>query len=207
MFHKSHKKIHLILKKHHLAGTKKARKIFSFKYPKLLILVLLIGLAYYLFSTPIASKCVEYFENMGYFGILISGALVPLGFTAPFGLGLISQMIPQNIFLASIIAGFGALLADLLIFNTIKLSFIDELKELEKTKAIKEIEKIVKKYKRVKITHYLMYLFAGVMILTPLPDEIGISMLAGLTTINQFKFAIISFLLHTLSIFLIFLIL
>ena len=204
MFHKSHKQIHNILKKYHPAETKKARKIFSFKYPKILILIILIGLAYYLFSTPVASTWINYFENLGYLGILISGALIPLGFTAPFGLGLLSNIVPSNIFLASIIGGFGALLADLLIFNTIKLSFTDELKKLEKTKAIKEIEKVVKKYKRVKIVHYMMYLFAGIMIVSPLPDEIGVSMLAGLTTINQFKFALISFFLHSLSVFFIF---
>jgi len=39
------------------------------------------------------------------------------------------------------------------------------------------------------------------MVATPLPDEIGVSMLAGLTTIKPFKLMIISFLLHASAVF------
>ena len=80
---------------------------------------------------------------------------------------------------------------------------MDEFKSLEKTKLIREIEHIVKKNKFVLVRHYLLYIFAGIMIATPLPDELGISMLAGLTTIKPLKLAIISFILHTSAIFVI----
>jgi uncharacterized membrane protein YdjX (TVP38/TMEM64 family) len=201
MFRESHKKIHKILEKHHLEGTKKARRIFSFKYPKLLFLVFMMGLAYYFFSTPLASKLISSFNAAGYHWVFISGALTTFGFTAPFGIGFLTKLIPPNILLATLIGGVGAMIADLLIFHTIKFSFKDELKSLEKTKAIQEIEKIVKKNRHIKMTHYLLYIFAGIMIISPLPDEVGVSMLAGLTTINPLKFAMISFGLHSLAIF------
>ena len=38
------------------------------------------------------------------------------------------------------------------------------------------------------------------MIATPLPDEMGVSMLAGLTTIKPWRLAIISFILHALAV-------
>jgi hypothetical protein len=196
-----HKKIHQRLNHHHPQAVKKARKIFSFKYPKLLLLIICILLSYSLFSTPIISKLVNSFENLGHFGVFLSGAMTAFGFTAPFGIGLLSQLTPKNIFIATLIAAIGATLMDLLIFHTIKFSFADELKRLEKTKAIKEIEKIVKKNKHVKVAHYLLYLFAGLIIMTPVPDEVGVSMLAGLTTINPLKFAVIAFCLHNLAIF------
>jgi len=91
------------------------------------------------------------------------------------------------------------MIGDLIIFKTIKTSFTKEFKELEKIKVIHGIEKIVKKNKHVLIRHYLLYLFAGIAITSPLPDELGVSMLAGLTTINPIKLAIISFLLKTTS--------
>jgi len=197
----SHKKIHATLKEHHPQAVKKARKIFALKYPKLFLLIFFIGLSYYLFSTTIISKWIDSFNNLGHFGVFISGAMTAFGFTAPIGIGLLTKIIPKNIFLATIIAGFGAMIVDLFIFHTIKFSFADELKELEKTKAIREIEKIVKKNKHVKIVHYLVYILAGLMIVTPIPDEVGVSMLAGLTTINPFKFALISFCLHNIAIF------
>ena len=201
---KSHKKIHAALTKHHPQAVKKARKIFAFKYPKLFLLIFFIGLSYYLFSTPIISEFVNSFNNLGHFGVFISGAMTAFGFTAPFGVGLLSKINPENIFIATLVGGIGAMIMDLVIFHTIKFSFTDELKQLEKTPAIKEIEKIIKKNKHVKITHYLLYVIAGLVLVTPVPDEIGVSLLAGLTTINPLKFAVISFCLHTVGIFFIF---
>ena len=81
----------------------------------------------------------------------------------------------------------------------------DEFKRLEKTKAIKKIKSIVKKHKHVLVMQYIMYLFAGIILLTPIPDEFGVSMLAGFATIKPINFAIVSFLLHSAGIFLFFL--
>jgi len=73
---------------------------------------------------------------------------------------------------------------------------------MKKTSVIKTINEAFNENIRVKIRHYFLYVFAGILIATPLPDEIGISMLAGLTTIKSKIFAIISFLLHAIFIFL-----
>ncbi|MCX6747146.1 MAG: hypothetical protein NTU63_03375 [Candidatus Pacearchaeota archaeon] len=201
MVWESHREIHNVLKKHHPNAVRKARKIFLFKYPKLLLFIFLIVLSYYLFSRPFISGLIGYFNKLSLFGILISGALTSLGFAAPIGIGLLSRITPQNILIAALIGGIGATIADLLIFKTIKFSFMDEFKALEKTPAIKKIEKIVKKNKSVLIRHYLMYIFVGLTFVTPLPDEFGVSMLAGLTTIKPLKLAIIGFFLHTITIF------
>ena len=203
MRHKSHRKIHRKLRKHTPEGVEKAKKIFSFKYPKLFILIILILLAYYLFSQPFISEWIEIFNKLGHFGIFISGFLTSLGFTAPFGIGLLSKINPSSILFATVIGGLGATIADLLIFRSIKLSFTDEFKRLEKTKLIQEIEHIVKKNKFVLVRHYLLYIFAGIVLATPLPDELGVSMLAGLTTIKPLKLALIGFILHSSAIFLI----
>lgn len=205
--HESHKKIHKHLKKYHPQAVKKAKKIFAFKYPKLFLLLILIGVAYYIFSLSSVTNWIESFEytkTLSGIWIFISGALTSFGFTAPFGIGLLAKITPQNIFLETIIAALGATMADLFIFKTIKFSFMNEFEQLEKTKAVKEIEKIVKKNKHVLIRHYLLYIFAGIVIATPLPDELGVSMLAGLTTIKPMKMAVIGFILHALMLFMIF---
>jgi uncharacterized membrane protein YdjX (TVP38/TMEM64 family) len=41
---------------------------------------------------------------------------------------------------------------------------------------------------------------AGFFIASPLPDEIGVSLLAGFTRIEEKKFALVSFALNTLGI-------
>lgn len=201
MIHESHRKIHRKLRKHAPNSVRKAKKIFSFKYPKLFLLLILIIVAYYIFSRPFISDRLKFFNDLGHFSVFISGALTALGFTAPFGIGLLSKINTENILLAALIGGLGATIMDLFIFKTIKLSFMDEFKKLEKTKVIHEIEKIVKKNRHVLIVHYLLYIFAGIVIATPLPDELGVSMLAGLTTIKPVKLAIIGFFVHTMAIF------
>jgi len=200
---KHHKKIHSVLKKHHPAAVHKARQLFGFKYPKLLLLILSFFLAYYLFSRPEISDWILHLEAFSYLGIFIAGIFISLGFSTALSVGFFLAINPQNILLAVLLGGFGAMIGDLIIFKSIKFSFMDEFKELEKMKAIHKIEEIVKEKKHLVIWHYLLYIFAGLALATPLPDELGVAMLAGLTTIKSFKLAAISFLVHSAAIFLI----
>lgn len=203
-FHKPRRLIHKRIKSIAPHATRKAKRIFRFKYPKLFLLVCLIVLAYYIFSSNSINSLIFGLNELSYIGIFISGILVSFGFSAPFAVGFFITTHPQSIFLASIIGGLGASLGDLLIFKTIKFSFMNELNKLKKEKISKEIRIIARKNIDVKIRHYFLYLFAGILIATPLPDEVGVSMLAGLTTIKVKFLWIISLTLHTAAIFLIF---
>lgn len=200
--YKAHRHIHRTLKKHLPKGVHRAKRLVAFKYPKLFLLFLFIALTYYLFNQSGVSSFISNLNPNNYFIILLGGILLSLGFSAPFAIGFFLLLQPESILLAILVGGFGAMLGDMLIFKAIKNSFIDEFKELERKKIIRKIEKIVEKNKNVLIRHYLLYIFAGIIMVTPLPDEIGISMLAGLTTINPMKLAIISFILHSIAIFL-----
>ena len=191
--------IHKHLREHTPKGVKKAKRIFRFRYPKLIIFLLCIFAAYILFNNKNFNQFI-FLTEIGYLSTFIGGILIAFGFTAPFGIGFLISSSPQNIFIGALIGGIGAMISDLIIFKFIKFSFMNEFKELEKTKTIKKIEKIVKENKRILIKHYLIYVFAGIIIISPLPDEIGVSMLAGLTTIKANKLALISFILHTLAI-------
>jgi hypothetical protein len=198
----SHRLIHNHLRKHIPEGVEKAKKIFRFRYPKLFLLSTIIISSYFLFSNPIFSKWISSIK-LGDFGVFMSGAMTSFGFTAPIGFGWLSKMSVPNILIAAIIGSIGATLVDLFIFKTIKFSFKKEFDKLEKTKVMRKIEKIVKKNKHVLIVHYLLFIFAGIIIASPLPDEIGVPILAGLTTIKPVMLAIIGFILHGLGIFLV----
>jgi len=140
------------------------------------------------------------FLGEGYLGVSIAGFLFSFGFTTPFAIGAFITMNPQNIFLSAIFGGVFATLADLTIFSMIKISFMDEFKKLSKNNSVKEINSLGKMMNK-KIKYYFLYLFAGIIIASPLPDEIGVTMLAGLGHIEIKKFAIITFLANTLGIF------
>ncbi len=197
------KRIHHKLKKHAPRELHKAKKIFHFKLPKLFLLALFIIIAYLLFKQPFVYDLMSNLGKLSYPGIFIAGILISVGFSAPIGLGILITMNPESIILASFIGGLGAMVTDLLIFALIKSSLTKEFRTLEKTKLIRKIESIVAKEKNILIRHYILYVFVGIVIATPLPDEIGVSILAGLTTIKPSKLAIISFFLHSLMFFII----
>jgi len=46
-----------------------------------------------------------------------------------------------------------------------------------------------------------LYVFAGILIATPLPDEAGVTILSGLTRINLYILGITAFILHSFMIF------
>lgn len=182
------------------------RFLFEFKYPKLILLALSIVFAYYLFRNPVVVEKIASLHGLSYFGIFIAGLLFSFGFTAPFAFGFFLVIKPENIFLTALIGGFGAFLSDMIIFKTIKFSLMDEFLLLKKTTPLKKINKIIKKNFEWKIRNYILYFFAGLIIASPLPDEIGIAMLAGLTEIDQRKLGVISIIMNTIGIFILLLI-
>lgn len=95
------------------------------------------------------------------------------------------------------IGGLGALLGDLFIFNFIRHSFNDEVKKLYREKLI-----IYASHKTPGfLKRYLLPVAAGFIIASPLPDEIGVTMLAALKSISVKVFSVISYVLNTAGIF------
>ena len=177
------------------------KHFFEFKYPKIAILILLVGVAYIVFSNPLVGDFVNGLEIYGYLSNFIAGLLFSFGFTTPFAVGFFVLYHPNNIFLASILGGLGALISDIIIFKIIKFSFIDEFKRLERTKRIRELSDLIEYIFGSKIKNYLLYLFAGIVIASPLPDELGVIMLAGLTKIRLRSFMVIRFLFNVIGIY------
>lgn len=198
-----HRHIRRILKKHIPEGVKQSKRIFSFKYPKIFFLLLAVVLAYYLFNIPNISAMVSNLNNDNYVEILLAGFFFSFGFSTPFSIGFFAVSQPTNLLLAAFIGGASAMVGDLVIFRLIKFSFLDEFNKLKKEGAVEKIRKIAGNHIPTLMKHYLLYIFAGIVIASPLPDEIGISMLAGLTTISQKKLALMSFLFNSLGIFII----
>lgn len=176
------------------------KRLFRLKYPKIFILLLMALFAYILFSNLLLAEYVTKLHQFNYLSVFLFGTLFSFGFTTPFAIGYFITYNPTNIWLAGIIAGFGAMIADLIIFKFVKFSFKDEFEKLRKEKITKQIDFEMKKIFGKKIKHYLMYAFAGIIIASPLPDEAGVTMLAGLTHIKPSALAIISFICNTLGI-------
>jgi hypothetical protein len=169
------------------------------KYPKLIFLVLIYILTILIFKELDYTKVHNFLINAGYTGIILSGFFYVYEFTAvPATAVLIFIAKDQNIILIGFIAGLGALVSDIFLFYFFKREFLDELKRLSKTKTIKSIGKKEKKLFG-KLRKYVLYIFACILIATPLPTEVGVSILAT-SKISPKKFILLMYILHTLGI-------
>ena len=178
--------------------------LYKFKYPKLTLLIISIILSYFLFTNPSVRGFIPNVEGIGYLGVFIAGILLSFGFTAPLSVGFLITLNPENIILSAFIGAIGASISNLLIFSLIRFSFQEELSSLEKSaEKIKMIRKIEKEFKAdfsKKIRHYFIYFFIGILVASPLSDEVADALLAGLTKIKPLFFFIFSFILHFMGI-------
>lgn len=182
------------------------KRLFKLKYPKTILLILCIFAAYIIFSNSAITEIISHSGSFGYLGSFIAGLFFSFGFTTPFSIGYFLQLNPENILVNALIGGFGAMISDLFIFSVIRFSFLDEFNKLEKTKPIKYISNLIDKSFGHKIKSYLLYIFAGIIIASPLPDEVGVTMLAGLSKIKPISLGILSFIFNSLGILIILLI-
>jgi hypothetical protein len=173
---------------------------FHFKYPKLAILAILAFFAYLLFDNPNVRGFVTSLGGLEYLGVFIAGMLFTFGFTTPFAVGFFVVLNPENPIITALVGGAGALLFDIVIFSFIRFSFIDEFNRIRRTPIIRGIRDGIKMRFGQKARLYLLYIFAGIIISSPLPDEAGILMLAGLTNIKLRTIIPISFIGNTLGI-------
>lgn len=176
----------------------------QYKFKKTTLFLISIAAAYILFSDPTVRHFIKGLSVEGYLGFLFAGMMFPFGFTASFAVGFFLLAGGNfNPFIGALIAGAGSYLADIAIFRFISVSFKEEINELRKSKIFKNFRNFFEKNIPAKIDAYLTVIFAGLLIGTPLPDEIGIAVLAGFTEIKETTIMILSYVLNTLGIFVI----
>lgn len=176
----------------------------KFRYPKIAGFIISVIFAYIIFSNPYVNSFIAGLGDLGYLGSLIAGILYTFGFTSPFSAGFFIDLNPSNIILTGIIAGFGALIGDMFIFEMIRFSFEDEFKRLRNTGIIKNLNLFFRNLLGKRINSAVSYIIAAIFISSPLPDEAGITLIAGLTKIKLRAMAAISFILNTIGILILF---
>ena len=173
------------------------------KYPKLSLFIISVILVYFLFSglayTPLHNALVF----MEYLGTFLAGLLYPYALTSAAGTGILLILAKeQNLLLAGVIAGVGALISDIIIFLFVTHGFSDEVQKLSKETFVRTVNRWIPDSVRV----YLLATFACILIASPLPTEIGIMLMTSIKNISIKKFVIIVYILHASAIFIILLI-
>jgi uncharacterized membrane protein YdjX (TVP38/TMEM64 family) len=173
------------------------------KYPKLSLFIISVILVYFLFSGLAYKPLHDALVFMGYFGTFLAGLLYPYALTSAAGTGILLILAKeQNLLLAGVIAGIGALISDIILFLFVKHGFGDEVQKLSKETVVRTIIRRIPDSVRV----YLLAIFAGLLIASPLPTEIGIMLMTSIKNMSVKKFVIIVYILHASAIFIILLI-
>jgi hypothetical protein len=173
------------------------------KYPKIELYIFGIILAYVLFALTPMGTYISTVKSWGYLGVFIAGILYSFGFTSPIGIALFILIPLNNIYLPILVAGVASVLPDLLIYNVAKTTLNDEIEKFEKTKYIKEIERWIEMRTTKKIRRIFSYILAFAFIGSPLPDEVGVTMLTEMNEIHERLIVLISLIAHTFFIALI----
>jgi len=169
------------------------------KYPKFFGLLLTIIIAILIFNDDRIISQENFIAIENYLSSFTLGVMYSYGFTAALSTGALLVIADQqSILITGLIAGLGALIGDLIIFRFIRRSFNDELNLLAKTKHIKKMRNFLKKYSALNKT---VPLLAYIIIASPLPDEIGVALVATYRDVTTKSFAAMSYILNTIGIF------
>ena len=153
-------------------------------------------LALLLFNTPGFKEFIMRLGKLGYLGAFLAGLLFVSTFTIATGsviLITLSQTLP--IPLVILVAGCGAVIGDFLIYKFVKDNIEEEIKPIYDELVNKSH---IKKILHTKYFSWTLPVLGTLIIASPLPDELGVSLL-GISQLRLVRFLAISLLSHTIG--------
>jgi len=139
------------------------------------------------------------FGDYGYIGGFIAGIFFTSSFTIATAtvilLILAERLSPIEL---GLLAGLGAVLGDLTIFKFVKNNLVGEIEDIYKRLGGEHIHHVL----YTKYFTWTLPVIGAVIIASPFPDELGISLM-GISKISIYKFIIISFIFNTIGVLLV----
>ena len=129
----------------------------------------------------------------------VAGMFFTSIFTTVFATVVFSEIArDHSLILTALFGGAGALLGDYIIFRFVRDTLLEDIRGLLQISHADRFAEIF----RLQLFRFLAPFFGAVIIASPLPDELGVALL-GLSKMSSKKFAIFSFVLNTVGIFII----
>lgn len=178
---------------------KTSLKLFINKFGNTVIFLLILFLAIMLEIAGVFGYVSKFLAGFGYFGGVAAGFfMVSVFTTAPALFVLYELTVYLPLWQVSLAAGLGAMLGDYLILKIFKDRLWNEWRPWLRSFFGPRLTKIAQS----RHFKWLLPVLGAVIIASPFPDEIGISLL-GLSHIKRWQFLVLTFLLNSLGIFLI----
>jgi hypothetical protein len=173
------------------------------KYPRLILLGLTI-IASYTFFMLGWLDWVKYLHNgSSALACVVAGVLFSFGFTAAFGFAIFVELAhTMHPLTGALLGGAGSLIADLTILTFVQEHLLEELKLLRQSWVFEIVTgaRFHKHFPR-PVRRVLLWVITAFVIASPLPDDIGIMLVSGLSHVDRRLFAFLCFALNTLGIF------
>ncbi len=187
-------------------GTVKKIERFEWRHRNLFFLLISIALAYFILKSSFIQTFVANAGAFDYLGSFIVGLFFSYGLTAiPATATFLILSESLNPFIIALIGAMGATIGNYFLFRFIGdrlASAFEEIADDISHSLKKDIEKIRKKSVKSKAFHRLVPVIAGLIIASPLPDEL-VAVLFGSVKFEPRKFLIYAFVLHFIGIFII----
>lgn len=163
-------------------------------------MVLSLAFAYFVSRDEVLHSYLLHLGNLGYLGAFLAGILFVSTFTVAIGavilLILAEALSPVEI---GLIAGLGAVIGDFIIFRFVKDNLAREIKYIYNNI---DTDHHLRKIFHTKYFSWTFPVVGAAIIASPLPDEIGVSLL-GISKLKTYQFLFISFILNAIGIFLV----
>ncbi|MDO8443631.1 MAG: hypothetical protein Q7S78_01410 [Candidatus Azambacteria bacterium] len=164
------------------------------------IIFLSILIAFILVKTKILTNILTSTKELELIGSFIAGMFFTSVFTTAPAMATLGEIARANsIALTALFGGMGAVVGDLIIFRFVRDRLSEHLMELIKHEGAGKRFKALFKLRSFR---WFTALVGGLIIASPLPDELGISLL-GCEKMKTSRFIPLSFAFNTLGIFLI----
>lgn len=167
-----------------------------YKYKNLTLLGLGLALAAFLSQYDGFHQALVRLGNFGYLSAFLAGLFFTFSFTIPTSTVILFILAETlTAWEIGLIAGLGAVTGDLSIFKAVRGGLLLEIKPLYEGLGGREITKLL----HTKYFRWTLPLVGALIIASPLPDEIGVSLL-GLSKMSLPRFLFVSFVLNALGI-------
>ncbi|MBI5151311.1 MAG: hypothetical protein HZA34_01925 [Candidatus Pacebacteria bacterium] len=170
----------------------------TWRYKNLTIVFFSILTSILLFRIEIFHSFLLHLGNFGYIGAFVAGVFFVSTFTvatSALTLFILAETLsPLEI---GVIAGLGAVVGDMLIFRFIKDNLTNEIEDIYNHI---DRKKHLKKLFHSKYFNWMLPVLGGVIIASPLPDELGVSLI-GISKMSNLKFMVLSYVLNSIGIF------
>jgi hypothetical protein len=173
----------------------------NYRYKNLTLLGISLVVAYFLLQNDFFHSILLHLGGWGYLGAFFAGMLFVSTFTVSIGTVILfilsdNHLSPIEI---AIFAATGSVVSDFVIFQAIKSrDFIDEIRNVFNFLGGERLHHLLK----TKYFSWTLPVVGAIIIASPLPDEVGVSLM-GISNMRPSRFLLLSFALNFTGIFLV----